>query len=77
MNTFLQYKVAELRRLVQNPRPADNLRKYKKKQNPKNKDFILRICFWFRPYAQMKVNYKYLIIKAFYMYIYELKLIWK
>ena len=70
MNTFLQYRVAELRRLVQNPRPADNL-------NPKNKDFILRICFWFRPYAQMKVNYKDLIIKTFYMYIYELNLIWK
>ena len=77
MNTFPQYRVAELRRLVQNPRPADNLRKYKKKQNPKNENFILRICFWFRPYAQMKVNYKDLIIKAFYMYIYELNLIWK
>ena len=31
--------------LVQNPRPADYLGKYKTKQNPKNKDFILRICF--------------------------------
>ena len=28
-------------------------------------------------YAQMKVYYKDLIIKTFYMYIYELNLIWK
>ena len=54
---------------VQNPRSADNLRKYKKKLNPKNKDFKIS------PLAQMKVNYKDLIIEAFYMYIYELNLI--
>ena len=40
--------------IVQNPRPADNLRKYKKKQNPKNK-VILQFKIWIKQDNQLRL----------------------